>query len=242
MELLVQIMVALILSAALSVFAYYFRMLTPAGTLASFATGAVVGVFSSIEWLILLILFTLTGLAVTKLDFKKKKSMGLQEGEHGERDHRNVLGVGLPPCAIAVLSWILGDGYSPEMTILFIGTMCVAAADTVSSEMGVKDSKVWLITTFKRVTPGTDGGISVRGTLAGAAASAAMAIIGWIMIYGTLDVYVVLPMIAGILGNFLDSILGATAETKGYISKYTNNCLTALMGSALALAIYIAMF
>ena len=49
----------------------------------------------------------------------------------------------------------------------FIGSIAVATADTLASEIGVVDKYPRLITNFKKVPPGTDGGISPIGTAAG---------------------------------------------------------------------------
>ena len=36
------------------------------------------------------------------------------------------------------------------------------------------------------------------------------------------------------IGCLADSYVGATIETWGYVSKYTNNCMTGLLGGILA--------
>jgi uncharacterized protein (TIGR00297 family) len=100
----------------------------------------------------------------------------------------------------------------------------------LASEIGVKDGKVWLITTFERVRRGTNGGVSVLGTIAAVVASAVTAVFGWAIIFGTVDVYVAVPILMGILGSILDSVFGATLENRGLISKYVNNGATALIG------------
>ncbi len=237
MDLMTQIVATVIVSLVLSLISYKLKLLTKDGTIATFAVGSTVGIFSSPAWFILLIIFTTSGLVATKVNFKMKMKDGLQEGKHGERTYRNVLGVGIPPCTIAVLAWLLNGQYDFEMGIAFISTMTVAAADTISSEIGVKDKRVWLITTFKRVEAGVNGGISVLGTVSSFAVSIIVGIIGWLLIFQTIDVYVIIPIIAGMVGNFMDSIFGATLEDSGYISKYTNNCSTALIGAAFSILI-----
>lgn len=238
-----QIVISGVLSAALSIIAYYFRMLTFTGALASLFVGYTVGVFSSIEWLILLIAFTLVGLIITRMDIKEKNTHGLQEGNFGERTHKNVLGVGIPACIFAFLFGILHGPFNGEydlaLTVAFISTLTVAAADTVASEIGIRDKKVWLITTFERVKRGTNGGISVLGTASSLVAAALTAVIGWLLIFRGIDVYVLIPIAMGFLGNIIDSVFGAALENKGKISKYTNNCLSSIIASALGLLIVI---
>lgn len=241
MEWITQIIISGVLSAILSIVAYYFRMLTYSGALASLLVGYTVGVFGSMEWLILLIAFTFVGLTVTKMDFGNKYKNGLQEGISGERNHKNVFGVGIPACVFAILYGLshnlMHGSLDFALTVAFISTLTVAAADTVASEIGIRDKKVWLITTFERVKRGTNGGVSVLGTLIGLAASAVTGIIGWLLIFKGIDVYVLIPIAMGVVGNAIDSLFGAAFENKGKMSKYTNNCLSSLLAALLGLII-----
>ncbi|MDR1405311.1 MAG: DUF92 domain-containing protein [Candidatus Methanoplasma sp.] len=241
MEMITQIAISGILSIALSIVAYRLRMLTFTGALASLLVGYTVGLFGSIEWLILLVVFTSAGLAVTKLYLSDKSELGLQEGNFGERTHSNVLGVGIPACAFAVaygvLHTMLNGKYDLALTVAFISTLTVAAADTVASELGMRDRKVWLITTFERVRRGTNGGVSVLGIVSSAAASAFTGAVGYLLILKGIDVYVLVPIAMGVLGSTVDSLLGATLEERGTISKYTNNCVSGFIGGILGLLI-----
>ncbi|MDR1954503.1 MAG: DUF92 domain-containing protein [Candidatus Methanoplasma sp.] len=243
-----QMIISGILSAALAFAAYQFRMLTLSGAIASFFVGYIVGIFGTIEWLILLVAFTFAGLIATKMDMNDKAECGLQEGNFGERSHKNVLGVGIPACIFAILygtsdtilTPLLGAlpiQYNFALTVAFITTLTVAAADTVASEIGIRDKRVWLITTFERVKRGTNGGVSVLGTASSAAAAVFTGVVGWLLIFKGLDILVVVPIVFGIMGNLLDSVLGATLERKGKITKYANNCLSALSGAVLGFAV-----
>ena len=241
MELITQIVISGLLSLALSIIAYRLRMLTFSGALASLLVGYIVGVFGSVYWLVLLIVFTSAGLIATKVDFGDKHKHGLQEGSFGERTHKNVLGVGIPACIFAflygVLHLLLNGEYNLALTVAFITTITVAAADTVASEIGFRDQKVWLITTFERVRRGTNGGVSVLGTVSSLAAAAFTGIVGWLLIFRGIDIYVLIPIVMGFAGNLIDSLLGASLEGKGKISKYTNNCVSAMAGAFLGMLV-----
>ncbi|MDR3206454.1 MAG: DUF92 domain-containing protein [Candidatus Methanoplasma sp.] len=244
MDFLAQMAAALVLSALLSVVAYKMRMLTLGGAVASMFVGYIVGLFGSFEWLVVLILFTAVGLVATRMNIGEKIASGLQEGTAGERTYKNVLGVGLPPCTVAVaymlINRFIGNEYDLELTVAFLSTLAVAAADTLASEVGVKDGRVWLITNLRRVKRGTNGGISPLGTGAAFAGSLVTAVIGWLIIYKELDLAMGVPILMGLAGCFLDSLLGATLESHGVISKYTNNCVTAIAGAGLGfLAVFL---
>ena len=236
MEFLMQCGISVLLAVALSLMTYKFGLLTKSGCVSAAVIGLAIGVFGSVDWLLLLIVFAALGFAATLAGFSKKRKMGVQEGQHGERGAWNILGVAIPPLIIAVLNFFI-PGYEYIFSMAYIATIAVAAADTAASEIGVKDPKVWMITTFKRVEPGVDGGVSVRGTLISLVGSVAVSIIGVLVVFHTLDVYVLVPSLCGFLGCLLDSVIGATAETWGYVSKYGNNCVTGMAGGILAAVI-----
>lgn len=229
---------AVILSAALSIEAYKLQCLTKDGAVASFAVGAFVGVFASINAFFLLTIFTIAGFVATMKDFDKKTAEGLQEGKKGERTWKNVLGVGLPPC-IAVALEFAGLIDPTTFAVMFVSTITVAGADTIASEIGVRDKKVYMITTFERVEPGINGGVSKMGTAVSTVAALLIAALGWFVLTEGLDWLLLIPFAMGVLGNLLDSVFGAVLENPGYISKYTNNCSTAIIGAVVGVLIYI---
>jgi uncharacterized protein (TIGR00297 family) len=199
--------------------------------------GMIIGVFGGIGWLFVLILFALTGFLVTryKMDLKVKK--GVQEGKRGERSYRNVLANGAVPALVAVVSYIGGwEGQIP--VLVYLSAICVAAADTTASELGILSDRAYMITTFKKVTPGVDGGVSLYGTAWALMASIFAALVGWVAIMGTVpEISVLIPIVMGISGCFIDSLIGATLETKGLVSKLWNNVTSMAFGAVVALLI-----
>ena len=80
---------------------------------------------------------------------------------------------------------------------------------------------------------GTDGGITVAGTLAGVAGAAGLSLLGRFV--GLTPVRATLPiLLAGLSGNLLDSYLGATLQRRGWMSNETvnfaNTCGGAVLG------------
>ena len=247
MEPLFELLVIIVLAGLLSILAEYLGLLTFDGAAASLVIGLIIGLFGSVDWLLVLIIFTGLGFAATMVGLARKRAKGLQEGLYGERMYKNVVAVGFVPCVLAVICSFIGGEhgeYYKIMSIAYIASIAVAAADTIASEVGVKDKRVWMITTFKRVEPGVDGGVSVMGTGVAIAASFITTAIGWLLIFGReIDLLLFLvPALAGVAGCLADSVVGATLETKGYVSKYTNNAMTALFGALLALAAYTLFF
>ena len=230
-----QTVVVLLLCAALSVLSWKLGLLTIDGSLASFAVGMVLGLFGGIGWLLLLVLFAFIGFAVTRYKMELKVRKGVQEGRQGERSYRNVLANGLVPMSIAAFTFLAGwEGEVPA--IIYMSAVCVAAADTTASELGVLSDRTYMITTFKRVPPGVDGGVSIYGTAWALAASIFAALVGWVVIIGTFpSALALIPAAMGILGCFIDSVIGATLETQGLISKLWNNITSMAFGALMAL-------
>jgi uncharacterized protein (TIGR00297 family) len=235
--------VVLALCAALTLISYRLRLLTRSGSVASFLMGAIIGLFGSVNWLLLLIAFALIGFLVTRFKLELKIKKGVQEGRQGERTYKNVLANGLVPAIVVVVSFASGNENSILAGIVYIASLSEAASDTIASELGVLSSKVRLITNFSKVEVGTDGGVSLYGTFWALMAAIFASIIGWLVVLPNvpLDVRVLVPIAFGFMGCFLDSLIGATLERGGKISKLGNNILSmafAAIGSyALLLAI-----
>ena len=115
----------------------------------------------------------------------------------------------------------------------FIGSIATATADTMASEVGVATTPR-LITNFKKVPPGTDGGISVVGTLAGIIGAGLIGLAAYMLgVYPDLTKTMVIAVVAGTFGCFVDSILGAALEIKGYLNNEHVNLLATLAGALL---------
>lgn len=116
-----------------------------------------------------------------------------------------------------VLFITLGFYYRDDMMrIAAAGSLAAAMSDTWATEMGTRSSKVktYFILNFKRVPSGTDGGVSLMGTLAGLLGGFFLSIV-YVLIsgYHTLTVFGIIGL-AGFLGCILDSYLGAIFQTQ----------------------------
>lgn len=97
--------------------------------------------------------------------------------------------------------------------------LSVVVSDTVSCEIGKAFSgKTVLITTWKKVEPGVDGGISFAGTLAGFIVSVILAIISSAVFPNITTYQAFAVVIVGFIGNLLDSVLGATLQKKSVLN------------------------
>ncbi len=117
--------------------------------------------------------------------------------------------------------------------VLALAALAEAAADTCSSEIGMAfPGKTVLITTWKPVAPGIDGGVTLLGTMAALIAASVVAFPAWVLGLATIH-FMVVVIAAGFVGSLVDSLLGALLERRGWL----NNDAVNLLGTATATAI-----
>jgi uncharacterized protein (TIGR00297 family) len=108
-----------------------------------------------------------------------------------------------------------------------------ATADTVSSEIGqAMGHRARLVTTGQVVPAGTDGGVTTAGTVAGLAAAAVVVAIG--SGHHALWSTQVVTWRAAAAGLYLDSLLGATIERRGWMGNDLVNFSSTLCAAVLA--------
>ncbi|MGF1669796.1 MAG: DUF92 domain-containing protein [Balneolaceae bacterium] len=96
------------------------------------------------------------------------------------------------------------------LLIAAYAAVAAATSDTWATEIGCRNpGKTVLITSFKKTTPGTDGGISIKGSLAGIAGAVFIAVALYFFSPRINEVYAAIIAISGFSGCIVDSILGA---------------------------------
>ncbi len=135
--------------------------------------------------------------------------------------------------ALAAL-FAVTTGYPELFALAVAGAFATAASDTCSSEIGqVYGRRTFLITSFKPVPRGTEGAVSLEGTLAGIGASlvvggagAAAGLYSWL---GLAPV-----ALAALVATTLESLIGATLEQRGLLDNEAVNFLNSLAGALCA--------
>ena len=172
------------------------RWLTRGGLVAACAVGA--GTTWGLGWgaLALLAAFFLSGSVLSQL----------AERRGPRRTARQVLANG----GVAAVAALLGAWPAAA------GAIAAAAADTWATEIGAfSPLPPRLITSGRRVTRGTSGGITALGTLGGVAGAVVIAWLARVLTpRGTAPGSAALVAGAGVAGMFVDSLLGATLQGK----------------------------
>jgi uncharacterized protein (TIGR00297 family) len=192
----------------------------------------------------LLVLFALTHQA-THLGRERKASRGLAEERKGRNAAQVVANLGAAAWAssyyYSTFRHLPHGWQGPYLVAAFqvpmLAALAEATADTVSSEIGQAfGGTPFMLTTFRRVPPGTDGAISAYGTLAGIASAAIIAAIGapalGMEFHDCLIIFA-----AAVAGLFFDTLLGATIERKGWIGNDLVNLTSTLFAAAIAMAL-----
>jgi uncharacterized protein (TIGR00297 family) len=206
---------------------YVRKIFNLSGSVSAFVVGMIVGICGDILWILVLLVFLLSSFGATKYKFDWKKAEGFQEGAKGERSWKNVFAGG-------------GIFSKDIASYLFVSAIAVAASDTAASEIGIVDPRVYLITTFERTKRGVDGGVSLTGQLAAFVAAAYTSVVAYVVFAFLNDSLLAgpptlfIPMLCGFLGCQIDSVIGATWETRGKIGKLGNNFLSILAGTMIA--------
>jgi uncharacterized protein (TIGR00297 family) len=210
-----RVLVALGVTVALGYVSYALETASVPGMLTGVLLGLLTIVLGDYGWFLMLITFFGLGGLSTKFRYEEKQARGIAEENEGARGSGNVLANSLT----ALLSLLAAAAspthipVSPDVFLFaFAGAIAAAMSDTFSSEFGGLFDNPRLITTFRRVPPGTDGAVTWQGEVAGLVGAGIIAGIAGLMFPSVAAVGVGVILAAGVVGMTVDSLLGATVE------------------------------
>ena len=231
--------IAVPITLLLVIRSYTRRSLTFPGILAAALTATIHALHPSALPFTLLCVFFLLGTTATKVKHEVKATLTVssvgKSGGEGPRTSIQVLAnSGCASILCLTHIWLYGTGDKRDwwfgsrntyatMDVLLLGIMAnyaAVAADTLSSELGIlsKSQPVLITNPLRVVPPGTNGGVTPTGLLAGVAGAGAIALtcppfltfaVGSGLEWSGVFLFVT---ILGTLGTLLDSLLGATLQ------------------------------
>jgi uncharacterized protein (TIGR00297 family) len=229
MSLAAQLLIALLVTAAFAVLAYALGMINRSGAIGGLLVGTVIYASLGPQGFAVLALFVVGGSLLTRFGYRRKQRAGTAQDHGGRRGARNAIA----NCAVAVSCALLAAATGLELfTIAFVASIGAAFADTSESEIGQLFSRTpRMITTLRKVPSGTDGAISLPGTIAGVAAACLTATLA--LTLGLLESpqTALLVTLAAFLGTVADSLIGAHYPR---IGNEATNVICTLVAAVLA--------
>lgn len=220
---------AIAANAVVAAAGYFARTVTVSGAIGGALIGiAIVASAGWCGWALLLATFVAAVIA-SRLGLRRKTLLGIAQGRGGRRGAANAFANTGVAAAAAVLSVI---SYAGDLSLVaFVTALAAGGSDTVASEIG----KAWgrrtvLVTTFRRVPPGTSGAVSLEGTAAGVAGALALGAIG--AACGLVPAAALFAIVAGAtVGSLAESVLGASLEDPGVLNNDVLNFLNTAIGA-----------
>ena len=230
-----RILVAAAVNLALAVIALGLKMVNRSGAVCGFLLGVAVYLGWGYKSFLMMFAFFAIGSIATRFGYARKAARGVAERRGGARSWREALANSLAGAFFSLL--VITTHHQYAFLIAVIAAFAEATGDTVSSEIGqYLSDRSYLITTFKLVPAGEDGGITTGGTLAGSLASALVVALAFSLgLCGKGSAMIALA--AAVAGNLLDSLLGATLERRGLVTNGIVNFAGTSFAGALALSI-----
>lgn len=216
--------------------------LSLSGILAAFLLGTLTWRAFGSSGFFLVASYFVIGTVATKVKMAQKEAQGVAEKRKGRRGPGSVVGSSAAGCVCSFLSiyGVGGGAFSQIWELGFVASFCTKLSDTVSSEIGKAYGRTtYLVTTFKVVPRGTEGAVSVEGTLAGLLASILLASVGCLI--GEIKVSeAIICIVASQIANLGESLIGASLQEKEGFRWLNNdivNVINISIGSLLAILI-----
>ncbi|MEO1023020.1 MAG: DUF92 domain-containing protein [Bacteroidota bacterium] len=206
-----RILLALVLASFLAWSAFILNWLTYDGATAASIFGTIAFGLGGLTGALIVVAFFFTGSVASK-------DLISGDGFLEKRYRRNGIQVWANGFwfALWIIVWFLSK--VDAFLIAAIVSVASATADTWATELGGNrmKGKTWLITSGDVVEPGTDGGISISGTLFSLLGAFLIASIFSLQSeLGTVTGALIVG-IAGFLGSLADSVLGATLQHRQF--------------------------
>ncbi|HEX6484228.1 MAG TPA: DUF92 domain-containing protein [Ktedonobacteraceae bacterium] len=207
----------LIFSSMIALLARRRRSLTRSGAAGTVVVGTTIFSMGGWSWGLSLIYFFVSSTLFSHYREREKARTAADKFSKGsERDVGQVAANGGLATLLALIYGLTNSlPLKKALRAAFTGALATATADTWATELGVlSKQEPRLITSGKRVTAGTSGGITLIGTAASALGAFSLGTVFWGLQRFPKSL-VSLPFIAllsGLAGSFFDSLLGATVQ------------------------------
>jgi uncharacterized protein (TIGR00297 family) len=225
---------AILVSAPIAVLAWRAYAVTRGGAIAGFVCAVVIYLGEYLAGIVVLGVALALTVVSSRLGRERKETLGIAEERGGSRGPGNILA----NCVVGTVGALLSafsTGWSGEVgTVMFVTGIAAGASDTVASEIGKAfGGTPRAFPTFRAVSPGTPGAVSIVGTIAGVVGAALIALPA-VMMWLLPPDRVFIVVLACTAGAFVESTLATRFERTGSLDNNTLNLLNTASAAALA--------
>ena len=230
--------VALLVNGGLILLLHRLPVLTARGWVHGGALGTMLwGTMGWPGWL-MVVLYLALGSAVTRLGLRRKQALQLAEARGGRRGPGNLWGSAATGLSLAVLMAMAPAGARSLLTLGFVASFAAKLGDTCGSEIGKRwGGRTLLITTLQPVPAGTEGAVTITGTVAGVVAVVLYAALALALLRPSIGpgplAQLVLLTVAATVATTVESWIGATWQ--GRVAWLTNELVNAALTVVAAL-------
>lgn len=236
----------------LAVLGFAARSVSFSGAAAGVVLGSCLILWGGWQIYVVLLLFFIIGSAATRLGWREKQSLGLEQEKGGRRGASHAF-ANTGVAVLCMMATAVTDVSPALMWLAAVASLATATADTTSSEIGQWiGRRAFLPLSFRRVERGTEGAISIEGTLAGAVAgffvaACGMSLLGWTIPALAMDAGlfprvvwqgIAIAGLSAVIASYAESIVGSW--NRGRADRIPNgvmNFLNTVAGATAAIAL-----
>jgi uncharacterized protein (TIGR00297 family) len=230
-----RVLIGLGLNAVIALLAWAAGSIDVKGALSALVIGTIITGSLGLAYFAIMVAFFVVGSVVTRIGYRRKAALGIAQERGGARGMRHAWANGGVPAFLALMAGLAPPLLRDLLVLAYAASVATAAADTCSSEIGKAfGRRTFLVTSFRPVTPGTEGAVSLEGTLGGLLGAGVVAGVGTAFgAYGWAAA--VLVAVAGLLGSLAESVIGVAAERRGWMGNDLLNATNTAIGALIAI-------
>ncbi len=141
---------------------------------------------------------------------------------------------------VSALSTYIFPKYDHLFRVAYVASLATKLSDTFSSELGKAYGRTtYLITTLKLVPKGTEGAVSLEGTLAGILGSIFISLFAFSLGVLSRPSEVVISLVAAFIATTIESYIGAAVQSKtSWLNNELVNLIMTVIGAVTAVALH----
>lgn len=223
-----------LLAGVILAVAYHKRLVELPTAVAGWVLGFLMLLFTGLRGFgFLAVYFTALELLARYVDVRKPGKAGKRPASY---EVRNLLATVGPAVFLALWGAItLHRGF---FAVAMVAALATAFADSVAAGLGqIYGGRPFVIPSFRRVSPGTPGAVSLAGTVSGLAAALALALVAFVLQLLPTPIHVLVVTVAALAGITWESAFGPSLTRRG-LGPHTLNFLCTVAGCLAAMVLY----